>query len=348
MNTAEQTPNMADVARAAGVSPATVSRCLNNPGLVRQEVREHVLSVIEQLGYVPHAAARALASKRSRVFGAIFPSLDYGLFRDSFSAVRERLEGSGYMLAVASSNYSPARERTQIRNMLASGVDGLVLVGSVRDPETYTLIRRRNVPYVLIWVQDDGEGHPAIAMDNFQAVVDATSHLIELGHRRLAFIDGNQVTDDRARARLAGFRAGLKSAGLRPDRAPTIESEYLVETGRSALQDLMASEGRPTGIICGADAIAYGVIFEAAALGLAVPHDLSVVGFDDDDLSAHIPPGLTTVRAPQTEMGRSAVEYLMARMTGEETVLPPVFRPRLVVRGSTGPAPGGPEQDAGG
>ena len=135
-----------DVAREAGVSPATVSRCLNNPGIVRPLLKAKVDAAIEKLDYVPHGAARSLASRRSRLIGAIFPSLDSALFGGTLEALQGEIAGSGYTPVVASSGYDPEQERNHLRNMLASGIDALMLVGAAREASVYRLIRQRQGP----------------------------------------------------------------------------------------------------------------------------------------------------------------------------------------------------------
>ena len=335
--TGRQTPTLGDVARAAGVSPATVSRCLNNPGIVRAEIRDNVMSVIDALGYVPHAAARALASRRSRTIGAVFPSLESSLFGGTIEALQTRLAENGYTLAVAATGYDQALEHEHVRNLLASGVDGLVLVGALRGEKTYALMDQKGAPYVLAWVRQPDSRHVFVGFDNFKSAVDVTEYLIGLGHRRFAMISGETDGNDRAIARLAGFREALSRAGLDPDSAQVIKTTFGIQQGRTAFRQHMESGQPPTAIVCGADPFAYGAIFEAQAMGLDVPGGVSITGFDNMDLAPHLTPGLTTVLTPQVEMGRIAGDYLLARLAGEDVEDPPALEAELVVRGSTGP-----------
>ncbi len=326
-----------DVAREAGVSPATVSRCLNNPGIVRPQLKAKVDAAIEKLDYVPHGAARSLASRRSRLIGAIFPSLDSALFGGTLESLQCEIASAGYTLVVASSNYEPEQECNHLRNMLASGIDALMLVGAAREAAVYRLIGQRQVPYVLTWVAGPDGAHPCIGFDNRAAAAAVTRHLLDMGHRRFAMISGITATNDRAAARLAGVRAALEEHGVMLDPALTVEQPFGVEAGRAALRQLMAKEPRPTAVICGADPFAYGALLESQSLGLKVPDDVSVTGFDDMWLSASLPPGLTTVRTPRKQMGALAGRYLLSILAGEETVPPSPLDFELIVRGSTGP-----------
>ena len=326
-----------DVARAAGVSPATVSRCLNTPEIVRPALQAKVKAAIQALDYVPHGAARSLASRRSRMIGAIFPSLDSALFGGTLEALQSEVAHAGYTLVVASSNYDTERERDHVRTLVASGIDALMLVGGARDEEIYRTIQSRKIPYVLAWVAAAAGSHPCIGFDNAAAAAAVTHHLIDIGHRRLAVVSGYVAGNDRAAARLAGVRTALAARGLSLDPACVLERPFGVESGREAFRRLMAVEPRPTAVVCGAEPFAYGAIFESAALGLAVPRDVSVTGYDDYWLAAQIAPGLTTVRTPRREMGRLAGRYLLSVLAGKAPLAPRPLDFELVLRGSTAP-----------
>lgn len=326
-----------EVARQAGVSPATVSRCLNSPDLVRPALKAKVEAAIRQLDYVPHGGARSLASRRSRMIGAIFPTLDSALFGGTLEALQQEVGRGGYTLVVASSGYDLERERHHVRNLLASGIDALVLVGGARDEAVYRLIERNGVPYVLIWIARSDGDRPCIGFDNAEAAKAVARHLLDMGHRRLGVISGLAKDNDRAAARIAGTRAALAERGLSLDESLVVERPFGPAEGREAFRLLMTREPRPTAVICGSEPFAYGALFEAEALGLRVPDDVSVTGFDDFWLAAQMAPGLTTVRTPQREMGRLAGRHLLAVLAGEPAAPPPPLGVELIVRGSTAP-----------
>ena len=334
---ATQGATQEDVARAAGVSPATVSRCLNNPEIVRPALKAKVEAAIRALDYVPHGAARSLASRRSRMIGAIFPSLDSALFGGALEALQNEVARAGYTLVVASSNYDLARERDHVRNLLANGIDALMLVGGARDEEVYRTIQSRQIPYVLIWVAQSDGRHPCIGFDNAAAAAAVTHHLLDIGHRRLAVISGHVANNDRAAARLAGVRTALDERGLGLEPDCVLERPFGVESGREAFRRLMAATTPPTAVICGAEPFAYGAIFESAALGLEVPRDVSITGYDDNWLASQLTPGLTTVRTPRREMGTLAGRYLLSVLAGKAPLSPRPLEFELVLRGSTAP-----------
>ncbi len=328
-----------DVARSAGVSPATVSRTLNRPEAVRSALRSRVLAEVERLGYVPNQAARGLVSKRFSTVGAVFPSLDSALFGGSMQALQWALDDAGYTLLVAASGYDPRRERECVRNLLSRGVDALVLVGAGRDPEVYALIEREGVEHVLLWVTAVEDGRHCVGFDNRAAARAIAEHLLDLGHRELAVVAGDAAVNDRQKARIAGVREALAARGIELRAERVFERPFGVDAGREVVRAIAAGRDRPSAIVCCAEPFAYGVLFESAGQGIPIPSALSVTGFDDYVLSAHVHPALTTVRTPQREMGELAARRLVAILAGEalEPAAPLDFE--LVVRDSTGPAP---------
>ena len=341
-NRAKTGATLEEVARHAGVSPATVSRCLNSPDLVRPALKSKVEAAIRLLDYVPHGGARSLASRRSRMIGAIFPILDTTLFGRTLEALQQEVGEAGYTLVVASYGYDLEREQHHVRNLLTSGIDALVLVGGIRDDSVYRLIERNGVPYVLIWISESDGGRPCIGFDNAEAARRAARHLLDMGHSRIGVISGFVKDNDRAAARIVGTRSALAERGLTLDESLVLERPFGSTEGREAFRLLMTRQPRPTAVICGSEPFAYGALFEAQALGLKVPDEVSITGFDDFWLAAQMTPGLTTVRTPQSEMGRLAGRHLLSVLAGEEAVPPAPLDVELIVRGSTGP----PREDA--
>lgn len=328
-----------DVARLVGVSAATVSRFVNDPSKVREHLRGPIQAAIDELAYVPHGGARSLASRRSRMIGAVFPSLQTSLFGGALDALQNAIASEGYTVVVASSDYDPAREAHQVQTLLANGVDGLMLVGAARDPRIHELIARKGVPCVITWVSQSDTAFPCIGFDNHRAAFDVTNHLLDLGHRRFGVISGRLEHNDRGQARLAGVRAALAARGLALAPEQIVYTRFGVAEGREAFHHLMLRTPRPTAIVCGAEPFAYGAIFEAAEAGIAVPREVSITGFDDMWLASQITPALTTVRTPRARMGGMAGEYLLSVLGGETPTTPRPLPYELIVRRSTGPAP---------
>lgn len=332
-----ETTTLEDVARVAGVSPATVSRCINQPQSVRAEKRARIQTAIDELGYVPNGAARALASRRSRMIGAILPSLDNMLFGGPLEAFQKEIGSAGYTVAVACSEYDQHHERVHIRNFLESRVDALLLVGAHRDPKIYRQIERQGIPYVLTWVSSGDREEHCVGFDNAAAAAHLVDYLVALGHRSFGMISGFVEHNDRAGARLAGIRKALArhDLPLEPDRL--LHRPFDTDAGRDAFHILMSSEEPPTVVVCGSEPHAYGALFEARDMGIAVPSDVSITGFDDMWLASQTSPPLTTVRTPRDEMGRQAAQHLLAQLRGDRVAAPRPLETTLVVRRSTAP-----------
>jgi len=308
-------PTLDDVARRAGVSAATVSRCLNLPDRVRPETRARVEAVIEELGYTPHFGGRALASNRTNTIGAVIPTMENAIFALGLQALQDELSASGVTLLVAQSHYDPQREADQIRTLLGRGVDGLVLIGEARPDDTYRLLRERGVPFVLVWSHRSDCPHRCVGFDNRAAARQMAGRVLDLGHRRVAMIAGVTAWNDRASERVEGVREALAARGLELDPPYLVETAYALDASAEAAKRLLALSPRPTAIICGNDVLAAGAIRGARETGLAAPGDVSIVGFDDIELATVVEPALTTVRVPHRRMGRAAAQLLL-RMVG--------------------------------
>jgi LacI family transcriptional regulator len=202
-------------------------------------------------------------------------------------------------------------------------------------------MEKRGIPFVNTAIYDPRSPHPNIGFDNQAAAVRLTEHLLDLGHRSFAMIAGPSQVSDRAGGRVKGVRQALAARGLTLPAERTIEGPYRVQQGRQGLRALMSGKSRPTVVVCGNDVLAFGALLEAQALGLRVPHDVSIAGFDDLDWASQLPPGLTTVALPAREVGQLAADYLMNRLAGQTVPHATEVEVKLILRGSTGPAPGG-------
>jgi LacI family transcriptional regulator len=326
---------LAEVALDAGVSPATVSRAMVQPGLLAPETLRRVHASAIRLGYRPDGTARALASGRSMTIGAIVPTLDSTIFAHVLQSMQSALVREGYQLLVASHEMNPAAETEAVRTLLARGVDGLMLVGAEHTQETNLLLRSCGLPVVLTWV---GNGEfAAVTVDNARAGHLAAAHLIGLGHRRIGLIVGDLSFNDRQRARLEGARQALREAGLDLPEALVTQQPLTIAGGRAGGARLLDLADRPSAIIGGIDLFAIGCIQEAQARELGVSADLSVVGIDDIDMSAHMSPPVTTVHVPTTQIGQSAAAALLAGIAGNGPPQRIALNIELIVRRSSGP-----------
>ncbi|TRD19736.1 LacI family DNA-binding transcriptional regulator [Palleronia caenipelagi] len=330
-------PTLEDVARASGVSTATVSRCLNAPDRVSEKTRKRVMKAVQDLGYAPNFGAQALAAKRTNTFGAVIPTIENAIFARGLQAFGEELHRAGVTLLVASSSYDPAREEEQIRALVARGADGLLLIGHDRHERCYDFLERRQIPHIAAWVYDSGCDRLAIGFDNREAMTALASEVIGLGHRRLGYITAEIVGNDRARARLEGVKAAMAEHGLDPDTLIVRGTEYSFQEGADAFAEIMAQPNPPTAVLCGNDVLAVGAVKQALNLGLRVPQDVSITGFDDISVADIVTPGLTTVHVPHWEMGARAAQMLLQLRNGEDRPDSVRLDTYIARRGSLGP-----------
>lgn len=325
---------LSDVAKRAGVSTASVSRVLNHPERVSLEIRERVTSAMQELGYVRDGAARALASRRSHTIGHVVPTLGIGIFASGVERLQRRLQEFGYQLLVASTQYDAGRELDAVRSLIERGVDGLALVGHEHDPEIYRMIDRRGIPYVNTYQLDTENKHPCIGFDNFGSARALVNFLLELGHREFGLITSPTRLNDRIAARLAGMLAALQAKGIEVPRQRIVEVPHTVADGRSAAHGLMREHPGITAICCTADALAIGTMFELHQMGIRIPTDVSVTGFDDLEIVHHLDPPLTTVHVPVEHIGVRIADYLLGSIEGRTMPRKTELKANLVLRGS--------------
>jgi LacI family transcriptional regulator len=337
MHANRPTPTLEDVAREAGVSAATASRCLNTPQRVREPTRLRILAAVARLGYTPNFGARVMAAKRTFTIGAIIPTMENAIFARGLQAFQEELDSCGYTLLVACSAYSSAREEEQIRALVARGADGILLIGYARDPALYRYLDQQGVPALVAWAHAPQNPVPAIGFDNHAAMAQLAREVIALGHRRFGMISAHTAGNDRAAERVAGLRAAMRAHDLPEEALTVIETPYGFETGEDALRTLIAVPDRPTVVLCGNDVLAAGALRGAKAAGLRVPEDISITGFDDIELARIVTPPLTTVHVPHRKMGRDAARALVAMVEGGKPPGAVRLDISLKRRGSLGP-----------
>lgn len=324
------------MAARAGVSTATVSRVLNGSSAVRPGKREAVLQAAAELGFVANGAARALSLRHFHAVGAVIPNIENEEFIRALSALQAGLRQAGYTLVLASGGYDLDDELREATRMIERGIDGLLLIGDIHRPALFRQTARLSIPVVQAFTLS--ETMPCVGFDNGEVAGQAARYLLDLGHRRIAVVTGTRHENDRGGARAAGVAAAMAARGLaiRPEHDLIVS--FGISAGRDALRQLITlDDPAPTAVICGTDQLAFGVLIEAQARGIAVPGQLSVIGFNDSDYAAYLSPPLTTVRVHAAEIGRAAGAHLLARMAGRPTVRTTVIPADLIVRGSTAP-----------
>ena len=317
---APRIPKLADVAKSAGVSTATVSRCLNSPDRVIAETREKVLNAVRELGYAPNFNARALAARRSNTFGAVIPTMENAIFARGLQAFQEELHANGITLLVASSQYQAKIEEEQIQTLVTRGADAVLLIGFDRMPSIYEFLKKRDVPALVAWAFKPEDANISIGFDNRAAMKELAEKVIGLGHQKIAVISAYQNNNDRARERVEGIRGAMLDNGLDPSTLQVFETSYSIDKGSDAFTELSKAEDRPTVVMCGNDVLAVGALRAAHQLGLRVPQDVSITGFDDIELASVANPALTTVHVPHRKMGREAARMLLKMASGDQGV----------------------------
>ncbi len=327
-----------DIARLAGVSPATVSRVLNQSASVNPETRARIQAVLDSVNYVRDGVARSLTSRRSGSVAVIVPAIGNSVYSDAVDAIERRLQLSRYHLLTASSGYDPRREYELARTLIEHGVDGLILVGNDHLPELYDLLNRSNVPAIQTFTDDPTSRLPCVGFDNDGPVRELVKFVVDLGHRDFAVLHSPIRNNDRIATRLKAILAALDDRGISVPSSRIIEAGYTVAEGRAGMRALLSGPREFTAVACSGDVLAVGAVIEARSVGIEIPGDLSITGFHDYDMAAQIEPPLTTVHAPVREMSIAATEYLLSSISGQN---PPKFRQlptALVVRKSAGPA----------
>jgi LacI family transcriptional regulator len=324
-----------DVAREAGVSTATVSHVINNSRFVSAETRARVVAAIERCNYYPNAHARSLASGRSQILGLLISDIANPFFPELVKSIETAAFEHGYDVVLSNTNYDPARTSHYVRRLIERKVLGVALMTSELDMALIDELARKHVSVVLL----DFDA-PAVNMSNLcieyeRGIEEAVRRLAELGHERLAFIGGPRHLRS-AGARRAAFR-DCTARYLPAAPAPVFyEGDFKLEGGQRAARAILNAHARPTAVMAANDMMALGAMREFLAAGLRIPEDISLVGFDDIAFAALSNPPLTTVCLPRTELGRRAVEALLAMIDHPERMGVELHVPTfLVERGST-------------
>ena len=325
-----------DVARLAGVSTATVSRVINSPEQVDAKTQRLVREAVTKLHYVPHGAARALRSHRSRMVGAVVPSFEYALYARTTSAIQAVLDTEGYSLVLAEHHYDLGAELRITRQLVSHGVDAFVFVGLHHDAGLFSLLEDYGRPFVLTWGVDPMRQHPSIGFDNRAATFEMTQHLIGLGHRRFGLLSAPTEGNDRATERGAGIRAALAQVGLKLDEECVQYGPISLAAAAGMMRRLLALKNRPTAIVSTNDVFAVGAMIACREADVRIPEDVSITGVDDTDLGATQTPALSSIHTPIIEVGRAAAEQVIARLKGKPHVTFQTLPFELAIRGSTG------------
>lgn len=322
------------VAHAAGVSPSTVSRVLNRSAKVSEAKRRVVEEAVAKLNFQLNPLARGLALGRSMSIGVLTQAVDSPFYGEAMRGIEDALDGSGFMPLFVSGHWREATETRCLQMLQARRVDGMIVLhGCLSDDLLLRLAQR--LPLVVAGRRLQGSQLVSFGIDDFGGAVLATQHLLDLGHREIAHLAGPVHHPD-AVERLAGYRHALERAGIAFDADRVVHGELHEASGAEAMQQLLDRGRRFTAVFSANDQMVFGAHQPLRHAGLRVPQDVSLVGFDDLPSSAFAMPPLTTVRQPMRELGRVAVDCMLALLEGRspDFDLPPL---QLVVRESSAP-----------
>ncbi len=337
-----------DIARVAGVSHTTVSRALRDHPAISSETIERVKSLALEMGYMPNATARGLKTRRTRALGVVVSHLDDPFWSEVLQGIDAVLHPAGYSLFVSATLRDKRREREVVEELVQRGVDGVILLAPQFNANQYRLLKNYRLPVAIVNNEGAEDFQYSVFNDDIYGIRLITRHLLDLGHRRIAFL-GNAVGGRTTQMREHGFRQTMEDAGVE------VREEYVLmaptgspEGGFEAASCLISQPERPTAVVCYNDHMAIGVYSAVIEAGLCIPDDISVTGFDDISLCPYLNPPLTTLRQPKYHLGSGAAEILLKLLdqqhplNGERKLPPPekvALYGELVVRRSTCPPP---------
>lgn len=334
---AKRSATIQDVADAAKVSTATVSRALSHPALLSDATRKQVLAAVKTTGYQVNQAARNLRMQRAGAVLVLVPNLGKPFYSEILQGISDGFSGSDFAVLIADTEERPLPAGELAGNFTGGRIDGVICLDGGLAPAALDACREQGVDERIVFACEWVEGYdfPSIQSDNEEGARLAIRHLADLGHRKIAHItgpEGNVLTAARRR----GMMEERARLGLPICHDWIIRGDFSLQSGRDAATKLIAMVDRPTAVFCAADTVAFGLIAGLHAGGLRVPEDISVIGFDDIDMSEYYVPALTTIRQDRVRLGRTAAAQLLQQVTGSpKTKLNHLLPVELVIRSST-------------
>jgi len=325
-----------DVAKLAGVSTATVSRVINSPEKVKPRTKESVSRAMEICRYKYNALAKGFATKRSHTIGLIVPTITNPIFSGSTRGVQDFANEKGYHVVLGNSDYQYEKESTLIDVFRERQVDGLIITSTDLEGSALQNLLKDEFPFVLLHSSVKKGPMSCVGIDNFTGGYLATEHLVHLNHSRIGMLAGEFHFSDRSFDRWNGYKKCLKDHQILYDADLLVQTGYGLEEGKEGFKRLFSKGNRPTAVFCSNDILAIGAIEGARQIGLRVPNDVSIIGFDNMQISSFVSPTLSTISQPTYEMGRMGAEVVINRL--EKKIQEPVHQfldIKIVVREST-------------
>jgi len=328
-----------DVARLAGVSTATVSRVINVPESVREKTREKVLQAMTKCNYKYNALARGFVTKKSNTIGLIIPTINNPVFSDSTLGVQEYADQKNIKVVLGNSYYQYSQEENLVKVLRESQVDGLIITTTNLKGDILKSLVDEDFPFVLLFSTIKSGPMSAVGIDNYRGGYEATEHLISLGHKRIGMVAGKFTMTDRSFHRWHGYKKCLRDHNIPYDKELLVQTDYSLSGGRDSIKKILGLNNPPTAAFCSNDYIALGATKGAREMGLTLPEDLSIVGFDDVQTASYMVPALTTIHQPAYEMGQRAAQILLQMIEKKSKPVQDMMDLKLIVRESTAVVP---------
>ncbi|HWI62925.1 MAG TPA: LacI family DNA-binding transcriptional regulator, partial [Symbiobacteriaceae bacterium] len=328
-------PTIRDVARKAETSVSTVSRVLTGQGPVADETRRRVMEAITALGYQPNALARGLVQKRSGTIGVVLPDVANPFCAEVLRGMGDVAAAHRFHLLLVNGDLSVAKEADGIAVLREKQVDGIIYTSGMITPDHREIFQRFRRPVVLAATYDPEGAYSGVLVDSRRGAQLAMEHVLDLGHRRIAVINGTIADSVAGGPRWQGYQEAAQARGVQLAPHLVAEGDYRLESGYWAMDRMLNDKDRPTAVVAGSDLMAIGAINAIQDRGLRVPEEISVVGFDNIWLAGAVRPGLTTVAQPMYDMGARAVAMLAQAIADNGRPATQWIQPQLVIRGST-------------
>jgi LacI family transcriptional regulator len=329
-------PTIKDVAQLSGISKTTVSRVINNKGYVSEEKKALVLKAMEELEYYPNLAARRLRGQLTTTIGVIVPKITNPFFSYLVDAIEEAAYEKGYQVLIFQSNEDPKKELTFLNLLKTKQVDGVIMTSVEND---WTKIKSfiKHGPIVLCNVYIETSTVPTVRLNQYKGTYDGIKHLIERGHRKIAYCTGGFFKKEgKGKERNQGYQKALEEADISINLNWIFVNQHSIEDGKQVLRKILEMEEKPTAVFTGSDEVASGMIAEASVHGVRIPDDLAIMGFDDQPIARVVSPKLTTIKQPVDQLGEKAVEIIIDELNNAQSIDQYYELPiELIIRQST-------------
>ena len=325
-------PSVRSLAKTTGFSVATISRVINRSETVAKNTREQVQKAMQEAGYMPHPAARALATKRTKTIGVLVPIVSQSIFARFLDALEVELALHGYSLNIATTNFDNNLESERGKELIKMGAEALIFSGANQNRDLLNLLSDTNTPAVCSSIHYSEYGLPTIGYDNKEIAFSALKYLSSIGHKDVAVIHGPIDNNDRTKLRILGVHNAAETFNLNIDFYPT---ELEIKGGVKAAKQISKNSKKITAIFCLSDILALGVMFESIRNGLRIPEDFSLMGCDNLDWSSLCYPTLTTIRLPTKRMGQKIAQSLISKLDNDIDIKSTLFKAKLLEREST-------------